>query len=114
MPHVPFTYTPVRGGLTFLIYALTFFGIILGSSFIWRLIAGEFPKGTPLVAIWIVALIALIAVGYRRLYMNQPVDSSDEEEPSQEEDEPDSPSPKQAPKQKKKPSTGAKGSKNKR
>lgn len=68
-----------------MIYAVTFFGIILGSSIVWMLIAGDWPKGTPLIIIWVVALAALFAVGYRRLYMGQ--SPEDKEAPSGEDDE---------------------------
>ena len=49
-------------------YAIAFFGIIIGAGFAWRIAAGDFPKGIPLVIIWIVALAVSFYLGYRRFY----------------------------------------------
>jgi len=60
-----------------LIYAATFFGIILGISLIVLVATGEFPSGIPLIIIWVLALAALFFVGYRRLYTTDD-DATDE------------------------------------
>lgn len=51
-------------------YTAAFFGTILAVSFSWKIATGDFPKGIPLVVIWVIALTFSFWVGYRRFYLN--------------------------------------------
>lgn len=51
-------------------YTIAFFGTILSVSFFWKIATGDFPKGYPLVILWVIALALSFYIGYRRFYLN--------------------------------------------
>lgn len=51
-------------------YTAAFFGTILSVSFFWKIATGDFPKGYPLVILWVIALGLSFYIGYRRFYLN--------------------------------------------
>ena len=50
-------------------YTAAFFGTILSVSFGWKIATGDFPKGIPLVVLWVIALAFSFYIGYRRFYI---------------------------------------------
>lgn len=60
----------------FLDYTLAFFGTILSVSLIWRIAAGDFPKGIPFAVLWTIALAFSFYIGYRRFYLRRDDESS--------------------------------------